>query len=57
MIKSENLRIDEFIDKNDMDRNKEPEDYNRFVYVYADIPYTLPKLQQRAIKEQLALPK
>jgi hypothetical protein len=34
MIESANVRIDEFVDKNDEERKKEPDDYNMFIYVY-----------------------
>ena len=33
VIESENIRIDEFVDKNNEERKKEPGDYNKFVYV------------------------
>ena len=57
MIDRKNVRINEFVDKNDEARKEEPKDYNKFVYVYEDAPYSTLKQQQRTTKHQLALPK
>lgn len=41
MVESENVIIDEFVDKNDEKRKKEPEDSNIFMYVQEGTPGTL----------------
>ena len=42
MIERRNLMIDEFADRNDVERKKELEDYNKLVYVYEEALDTLP---------------
>lgn len=33
MIEIKNVRVDEFVDKNDEERKKELKDYGRFIYI------------------------
>lgn len=47
VVESENVRIDEFVDKNG-ERKKEPKEYNRFFYVREGEPDTLPKHQTKS---------
>lgn len=44
MIECENVRIYEFVDKNEVERKKENKYQNKFVYVYEEAPDTLPEL-------------
>ena len=44
IIESVHVRIDEFVEKSNEERNKEPEDYRRFIYYEPD---TLPNLSER----------
>lgn len=55
MVGNANVRIDEFVDKSDVERKKEPEDYDKFVYVYDETPGRILELQQRDIELQIAL--
>lgn len=66
MVERANVRIDEFADKNNEESEKEPKDYQRFVYVQG-VPDTSPEqktesqprfteLQQRTTEQQPKVP-
>lgn len=44
MVEIANVRINEFVERNDMEKKKEPKCYNKFLYVYEEVLDTLPKL-------------
>lgn len=39
-MESSNVKVDEFIKRNDVDYKKEPKDYNTFIYVDDGAPNT-----------------
>ena len=43
IVESANVKIDEFVEKNELESTKEPEDYNKFVY--NEEPITLSEQQ------------
>ena len=46
IVESENVRVDEFVEKNEAECKKELKDYNFFfVYVYEGKPSTMPKYE------------
>ena len=45
-MESTNDRVDEFVEKNEEECKKEPEDYKNFVYIYEGEPSTLSKPQK-----------
>ena len=44
------MKVDEFEEKNELERTKEPEDYNKFVY--CEEPNTLPEQQCLILEQQ-----
>lgn len=48
VVESENVRVDEYAEKNEVECKKKPEDYRKFVYIYEGEPSTLPEPEKKA---------
>ena len=46
------MKIDKYIDKNEVECKKELEDYNSFIYVNKNAPSTPPELQNKVVDLQ-----
>lgn len=53
MIESENVKIDELSEKNDEDNKKEPEDYNKCVYIEHVESNTILQMEEEVNDAQL----
>ena len=43
IVESENVRVDEFVEKSEEECKKEPKDYRQFVFIYEGEPISIPK--------------
>lgn len=52
IMESANIRVDEFVEKNEEECKNELEDYRNFVYIYEGEPSTLHELEKVIVKHQ-----
>ena len=51
-MESANVKVDEYVERNEVEWKKELEDYKTFIYVNEGVPYTFPEKENKATKQQ-----
>ena len=51
VVESVNVKVDEYKEKNKVECKTKPKDYNTFIYVNEDVPYTLLEPENKATEQ------